>query len=150
MHTDIITSVPTPIIFILFPFLIAGFLINTLFIYLFLAKKNVSFGKSMLGAFYSYLVLAVFGLCISFYNNLSANFLWFLLYYAIAVGVQWIITIPLYRNEQVSKFRLLYTSIIGNTIIFSVFVYILFYGTGVVLKYINLVKIAVEQQGLTF
>ncbi len=150
MHTDIITSVPTPITFILFPFLIAGFIVNALLIYIFLAKKDVSFGKSFLGALYAYSVLALFGLCISFYHTLSANFLWFLIFYLIAIGVQWIITIPLYRKEQVSKFRLLTISVINNTIIFSILTYMLFYGTGVVIKYINLVKITLQHQGLNF
>ena len=142
--------VPTPITFVLFPFLILGFVLNSLIIWLFLSNKKVGFGKSFVSSLISYLILAVFGLCITFYANVSANFLWFLVYYLLAIIIEWLVLMPYFREFQFRNFKLLLTSIIGNTVIFAILTYMVFYKTGVIDHYINLVKIALQEQGITF
>jgi hypothetical protein len=58
--------------------------------------------------------------------------------------------IPYFREYGFNKIKLLITSAIGNTLVFGILTYMLFYGTGVVQKYLDLIRITLQNQGFNF
>lgn len=140
-------ALPTPILYVIFPFLLIGFVVNGLVIFLF-TKKDVPIDKSYWMALLSYAVVALLGMFISMHNNVATNFWMLMLYFGVALFFEWLFLYAYFQKYTYSWFRCAYISIISNTLTFGAAVYFLFYGTGLLTKYANFVKIQLEYQGI--
>ncbi len=136
-------ALPTPILYVIFPFLLIGFVINGLVIYLF-TKKDVPIDKSYWMSLLSYAVVAILGLFISVHNDVTANLWVFLLYFGLAIIYEWLFLFAYFQKYTYSWFRCAYISGISNVLTFGIAVYFFFYGTGLLTKYANLMKIQLE------
>jgi len=136
-------TLPTPILYAVFPFLLGGFVLNGFVIWLF-TKKDVPIDKSYWMALLSYAVVAVLGLFISLNNSANANLFALLLYYIIAVFFEFLFLYAYFQKYTYSWFRCVFISGISNTITFGAAVYFFFWGTGLLTKYADLVKIQIE------
>ncbi len=137
-------ALPTPMLYVIFPFLLIGFVINGLIIWLF-TKKDVPIDKSYWMALLSYAVVAVLGLFISVHNDLTSNFWMLIIYLGLAIFFEWLFLFAYFQKYTYSWFRCAFISGISNVLTFGVATYFLFYGTGLLTKYANVVKIQLEQ-----
>lgn len=140
-------TLPTPILYAVFPFLLAGFVLNGFIIWLF-TKKDVPIDRSYWMALVSYSVVAVIGLFITFNNSETANFWSFMLYFLLAVVFEWFYLVAYFQKYSYSWFRSLIISGIANFLTFGAAIYFIFYGTGILTKYANIVKIQIENVNL--
>ncbi len=138
---------PTPILYVVLPFLLLGFIINGFVIWLF-TKKDVPIDKSYWMSLLSYVVVAILGLFLSMHNNTTINFWVLILYFVLAVFFEWLFLFAYFQKYTYSWFRCAYISGISNLLTFGIAVYFLFYGTGLLTKYANFVKIQLENQGI--
>ncbi len=143
MNTTVF-SFPTPILYAIFPFLLIGFVINGFVIWLF-TRKDVPIDKSYWMSLLSYVFVAVLGLFISLHNSASANLIFLLIYYVLAMFFEWLFLFAYFHKYTYSWFRCAYISAISNTITFGAAVYFIFWGTGLLTRYADLVKIQLEQ-----
>lgn len=140
-------ALPTPILYVVLPFLLAGFVVNGFVIWLF-TKKDVPIDKSYWMALLSYAAVAVLGLFISVHNNVTDNFWSLMLYFVLAAFFEWLFLYAYFQKYTYSWFRCAFISATSNLITFAAAVYFLFYGTGLLTKYANFVKIQLETQGI--
>ena len=140
-------ALPTPILYVVLPFLLIGFVLNGFIIWLF-TRKDVPIDKSYWMSLLSYAVVAGLGLFISMHNNSAANFWSLMLYFVVALFFEWLFLYAYFQKYTYSWFRCAFISGISNTLTFGLAVYFLFYGTGLLTKYANFVKIQLETQGI--
>jgi hypothetical protein len=140
-------ELPTPILYAVLPFLLIGFVINGFVIWLF-TRKDVPIDKSYWMSLLSYVAVAVLGLFISVYNSPNNNFLMLLLYYILAIFFEWLFLYAYFQKYTYSWFRCAFISAISNTATFAIAIYFFFWGTGLLTKYANLVKLQLENINL--
>lgn len=136
-------TLPTPILYAVLPFLLIGFLINGFVIWLF-TRKDVPLDKSYWMALLSYSVVAVLGLFISVHNSANMNLFALLLYFGVAVFFEWLFLYAYFQKYTYSWFRCAFISGVSNTITFGAAIYFFFWGTGLLTKYAEIVKIQIE------
>lgn len=129
-------SILTPLTLIAAPFFIAGFLVETFVFWMFTGKTRVSFWKSIATVFTANLTTAVLMFFISFYANNEINLLWYLIAFAMAIVIEWLVYIPFYYNKEIHGFKLLLISAIGNSITFLLIGFLIFYQNGLLDKYL--------------
>ncbi len=140
-------TLPTPILYAIFPFLLAGFVINGFVIWLF-TRKDVPIDKSYWMSLLSYAVVATLGLFISLHNSTADNFWAFVIYFVIALFFEWFFLFAYFQKYTYSWFRCAFISGISNVLTFGAAIYFFFYKTGLLTKYANFVKIQLETQGI--
>jgi len=140
-------TIPTPILYAVLPFLLAGFVINGFVIWLF-TKKDIPIDKSYWMSLLSFGAVAVLGLFISMHANVTHNFWALMLYFALAVFFEWLFLFAYFQKYTYSWFRCAFISATSNIITFGMAIYFLFYGTGLLTKYADFVKIQLENQGI--
>ncbi|MBN2893354.1 MAG: hypothetical protein JXL97_15890 [Bacteroidales bacterium] len=140
-------ALPTPILYVIFPFLLVGFILNGFIIWLF-TRKDVPIDKSYWMALLSYAVVAVLGLFISMHNNVADNFWMLMVYFGVALVFEWLFLYAYFQKFTYSWFRCVFISGVSNVLTFGTAIYFLFYGTGLLTKYANFVKIQLENQGI--
>ncbi len=140
-------QIPTPILYSIFPFLLLGFVVNGFIIWLF-TKKDIPIDKSYWMSLLSYAAVATLGLFISLNNNATTNFWSLMLYFLLAVFFEWLFLYAYFQKYTYSWFRCAFISGVSNVITFSAIIYFFFYGTGLLTKYADFVKIQLETQGI--
>ncbi len=130
-------SILTPLTLIAAPFLIAGLLVEIFVFWMFTGKTRVSFWKAILTVFTANLATAVLMFFISFYANNEINLLWYLIAFALAIVIEWLVYIPFYYNKETHNFKLLLISTIGNSITFVLIGFLIFYQNGLLDKYLT-------------
>lgn len=138
---------PTPILFAVFPFLLAGFVVNGFLIWLF-TKKDVPIDKSYWMGLISYSVVAVLGLFITFNHSTTANFWSLMIYFGLAFIFEWFYLVVYFQKYSYSWFRCLIISAVANVLTFGAAVYSLFWHTGLLTKYADVVKIQLQSTGI--
>jgi hypothetical protein len=136
-------TIPTPILYAVLPFLFIGFVINGFVIWLF-TKKDIPLDHSYWMSLLSYIVVATLGLFISVHNSTSSNLWALLLYYVVSMFFEWLFLYAYFQKYTYSWFRCAYISAISNTITFGIAVYSFFWGTGLLTKYADFVKIQLQ------
>lgn len=136
-------TLPTPILYAIFPFLLLGFILNGFFIWLF-TKKDIPIDKSYWMALVSYAVVGLLGIFFSFKDSVNYNFIIFLIFYLLSVVIQWFYLVVYFQKYSYSWFRSLIISLVSNTLTYAIAVYYLFYNTGILTKYAELVRIQIQ------
>jgi len=137
-------TLPTPILYAVFPFLLGGFVLNGFVIWLF-TRKDIPLDRSYWMSLLSYLAVAVLGLFISVHNDTNANLWAILIYFALALFFEWLFLYAYFHKYTYSWFRCAFISAVSNVVIFGVTIYYFFWGTGLLTKYAEFVKIQIEQ-----
>lgn len=136
-------TLPTPILYAVLPFLLVGFLINGFVIYFF-TKKDIPLDKSFWMSLLSYAAVAVLGLFISVNNSTSTNLFFLILYYVLSMVFEWLFLFAYFQRYTYSWFRCAFISAVSNTITFGAAIYFFFWGTGLLTKYAELMKLQIE------
>lgn len=136
-------TLPTPILYAVLPFLLIGFLVNGFVIYFF-TKKDVPLDKSFWMSLLSYATVAVLGLFISVNNSTSTNLFFLMMYYVLSMFFEWLFLYAYFQRYTYSWFRCAFISAVSNTITFGTAIYFFFWGTGLLTKYADLMKIQIE------
>ena len=132
MEINILTS----LLYIAWPFLAAGVLIETFIFWMFTGKTGVSFWKSLLGVFIANFATVVLTFFISFYSDNDINLIWFIVAFSVAVLIEWLIFIMFFQKNKINSFKLLLISLIGNTVTYVVIGFLIFYKNGLIDKYL--------------
>jgi len=130
-------SILTSLTIIAWPLLIAGFIVETFIFWMFTGKTRVSFWKSIITVFTANLTTAILMFFISFYANNEINLLWYLIAFALAIVIEWLVYIPFFYNKETHGFKLLLISAIGNSTTFLLIGFLLFYQNGLLDKYLT-------------
>lgn len=140
-------ELPYPILFVVLPFLLGGFIINGFIIWLF-TKKDIPLDKSYWMSLLSYIVVAIIGLFISLHNNTTQNLWNLIIYFGLAIFFEWLFLFAYFHKYTYTWFKSAIIAGISNTITFGAATYFLFHKTGLLTKYANLLKIQIENQGI--
>ena len=130
------SSILTPFVFIAAPFLAAGLLIETFVFWMFTAKNRIGFWKSFFGVLLANVTTVVLTFFISFYSSNDTNLIWFLVAFAVALIIEWLVYIILFQKYKIN-FKLLVISFVGNLITYVVIGYLFFFKTGMLNKYLE-------------
>ena len=133
MEVNILTS----LLYIAWPFLAAGILIETFIFWMFTGKTGVSFWKSLLGVFIANFTTVVLTFFISFYSNSDINLIWFIVAFSVAVLIEWLVFIMFFHKNKLNNFKLLLISLIGNTVTYVIIGFLIFYRNGLIDKYLS-------------
>jgi hypothetical protein len=131
-------SILTPLTLIIAVLYLAIVFIDAFVIWMFTAKAGVNFWKALLGASLANITTAVFGLFIGFNSNNKSNLIWFLVAVIVNILIEWLIYIPIYKKNEVTKTKLFIISLISNVIVFTVLAFLFFYKTGILTQYFDL------------
>lgn len=117
---------------------IAIVLIDAFVIWMFTGKTGVSFLKSFVGALLANITTAVLGFFIGLGSDSKINLIWFGIAIIVNIFIEWLIYIPFFQKNGVTKTRLLVISLISNSIVFLVLAFLLFYKTGILTQYFDI------------
>ncbi len=125
------------------PYLIIGYFLEALVLWLFTKNKGLNILKILLATLIANALTAFIGLFVMLGTSLVSNVLWYFGVFVINIVIESSFYIAFFANSEVSKMRFIWSTVIGNFLTFIIVGYGIFLDPNLTTKYLNLIGVPI-------